>query len=88
MEKLLASIISPSSDDSSDSFALIRWLAPDGKFVLEGEPVAEVETAKASVEIPAWATGILRHIAKEGDHLTLLDADEDKFARIEPELSE
>lgn len=45
------------------------WLKEDGDFVELDEAVCEVETDKASQELPAEAAGILRHVAKEGDTL-------------------
>jgi 2-oxoglutarate dehydrogenase E2 component (dihydrolipoamide succinyltransferase) len=70
-------------DDSGDrEFVLVRWLKADGERVIVDEPIAEVETDKATVDVAAWAEGILRHIAKEGDRLNL-DMIEDGFARIE-----
>jgi 2-oxoglutarate dehydrogenase E2 component (dihydrolipoamide succinyltransferase) len=45
------------------------WLKEDGDFVELDEAVCEIETDKASQELPAEASGILRHVAKEGDTL-------------------
>ena len=43
------------------------WYKADGDMVTAGEPVCELETDKASADIPAPTTGILRHLAKAGD---------------------
>ncbi len=49
------------------------WLKEDGDFVELDEPVCEIETDKASQELPAEASGILRHVAQEGDTLGIGD---------------
>lgn len=45
---------------STDDMVLARWFVVDGASVAEGEVIAELETAKASEEIEAPATGLLR----------------------------
>ncbi|WP_416171414.1 2-oxoglutarate dehydrogenase complex dihydrolipoyllysine-residue succinyltransferase [Algoriphagus boritolerans] len=46
---------------------LANWIKQDGDFVTLDEIIAEVDSDKATFELPAEATGILRHVAKEGD---------------------
>lgn len=47
---------------------LVRWLKRDGEQVAKGEPLMEVETDKATVEVESPATGTLTAItAAEGD---------------------
>jgi pyruvate dehydrogenase E2 component (dihydrolipoamide acetyltransferase) len=48
--------------DSMISAKVAAWLKKEGDFVAEGEPIVEVETDKASVEITAPASGILDRI--------------------------
>jgi pyruvate dehydrogenase E2 component (dihydrolipoamide acetyltransferase) len=58
----------PALGMAQDSGKLIRWLKREGQRVTKGEPLMEVETDKATVEIEAAATGILAHVtAQEGD---------------------
>ena len=38
---------------------LLKWLKTDGQTVTKGEPLMEIETDKATVEIEAAASGIL-----------------------------
>lgn len=45
---------------------LNKWLVKDGSVVEEHQPIAEVETDKAVVELPAPASGKIKLIAKEG----------------------
>jgi pyruvate dehydrogenase E2 component (dihydrolipoamide acetyltransferase) len=45
---------------------IVRWLKQDGEVVSKGEPLAEVETDKATVTFDADAEGVLRILAGEG----------------------
>ena len=47
---------------------IVRWIVPEGGEVAEDDPVVEVMTDKATVEIPAPAAGrISRHMVTEGE---------------------
>jgi pyruvate dehydrogenase E2 component (dihydrolipoamide acetyltransferase) len=49
---------------------LLKWLKADGQTVTKGEPLMEIETDKATVEIEASASGVLTSIsAKPGDEV-------------------
>jgi pyruvate dehydrogenase E2 component (dihydrolipoamide acetyltransferase) len=45
---------------------ITQWLVADGVRVTEDELIAEIETAKALVEIRATATGRLHHLHSAG----------------------
>ncbi|MFA7248409.1 MAG: dihydrolipoamide acetyltransferase family protein [Dehalococcoidia bacterium] len=45
---------------------LVRWLVAEGAAVAPGQPVFELETAKAIVEVEADGEGTLRRLAAEG----------------------
>lgn len=53
----------PALGMAQESGVLIRWLVPEGGTVSEGEPLMEVETDKAVVEVPATASGTLAAVA-------------------------
>jgi 2-oxoglutarate dehydrogenase E2 component (dihydrolipoamide succinyltransferase) len=57
----------PSVGESVTEGRLARWLKPDGASVQRDEMVCELETDKATAEVPAPAAGVLKHVAKEGD---------------------
>ncbi len=57
----------PSFGESVTEGRLSRWIKPDGASVKIDEPVCELETDKATAEVPAPAAGVLKHGAKEGD---------------------
>ncbi|MDL0128894.1 biotin/lipoyl-containing protein, partial [Halobacterium salinarum] len=47
---------------------LVRWLVDEGDTVTEDQPVAEVETDKAQVEVPAPVDGTVQELHwAEGD---------------------
>ena len=47
---------------------IVRWLVPEGGHVEQDQPVVEVETDKAVVEIPSpYAGTVLRHGGAEGE---------------------
>jgi pyruvate/2-oxoglutarate dehydrogenase complex dihydrolipoamide acyltransferase (E2) component len=48
---------------------IAEWLAADGARVQAGEPVASVESDKATFEIEAAEAGVFRHLAAIGDEI-------------------
>jgi pyruvate dehydrogenase E2 component (dihydrolipoamide acetyltransferase) len=52
----------PQLADGMISGKVAVWLKAEGEAVAEGEPIAELETDKASVELPAPSSGILHKI--------------------------
>ena len=61
----------PSVGESITEVTLSNWLKQDGDFVKLDEILCELESDKATFELPAKAEGILRHIAKVGDVLAI-----------------
>ncbi len=58
----------PKMGDGMEEGKILRWLKKEGDLVAMEEPIAEIETDKASVEIPAEDAGVLsRIIVKEGE---------------------
>src|SRR5260221_95796 len=55
----------PAVGESITEVTISTWLKKDGDFVTLDEIIAEVESDKATFELPAEATGILRIVAKE-----------------------
>lgn len=64
----MAEVHMPKMGDGMEEGKILRWLKKEGDLVAVEEPIAEIETDKASVEIPAEDEGVLsRIIVKEGD---------------------
>ena len=57
----------PSVGESITEVTLAQWLKEDGDYVEMYENIAELESDKATFELPAEKAGILRIIAQEGD---------------------
>jgi pyruvate dehydrogenase E2 component (dihydrolipoamide acetyltransferase) len=63
-------IIMPALGMAQEKGTLVNWLRAEGEPVTKGEPLMEVETDKATVEIEAPASGILAHVsARAGDEV-------------------
>src|ERR1700747_3030663 len=60
-------IVMPRLSDSMEEGTIVRWLKQDGDEVSQGEPLAEVETDKATVTFDADADGTLRIVVGEGE---------------------
>src|SRR5687768_12926389 len=58
----------PALGMAQETGTLIQWLKSVGDSVTKGEPLMEIETDKATVEIEAPASGILSNVtAQPGD---------------------
>ena len=64
----MAEVRMPKMGDGMEEGTILRWLKRDGDAVAVEEPIAEVETDKANVEIPAEEAGIIaRIVVQEGE---------------------
>ena len=62
------SIVMPALEMAQETGRVISWRKKEGEMIAKGEPLIEVETDKAVVEIEAPADGVLAGIkAREGD---------------------
>ncbi|WP_151086797.1 2-oxoglutarate dehydrogenase complex dihydrolipoyllysine-residue succinyltransferase [Hymenobacter baengnokdamensis] len=57
----------PAVGESITEVTVAKWLKPDGAQVSRDEVIAELESDKATFELPAEGTGTLRHAVKEGE---------------------
>ena len=57
----------PTVGESITEVTVAKWLKPDGAQVARDEVIAELESDKATFELPAEAAGTLRHAVKEGE---------------------
>ncbi len=57
----------PSPGESITEVEIAQWLVEDGDYVEKDQPIAEVDSDKATLELPAEASGIITLKAKEGD---------------------
>jgi pyruvate dehydrogenase E2 component (dihydrolipoamide acetyltransferase) len=61
----------PQLSISMEEGKVLRWLVEDGAEVRRGEPIVEIETDKATVEVEAPAEGRVRIVAAEGEVLAV-----------------
>lgn len=61
----------PSVGESVTEVTIASWVKKDGDFVKMDEVLCELESDKATFELPAEADGILRIIGQEGDTLAI-----------------
>ena len=55
-------VIMPQMGFDMEEGTVVRWLKAEGDNVDRGEPIVEVETDKATVEVESFASGLLRRI--------------------------
>ena len=61
----------PAVGESITEVTVAKWLKPDGAQVNRDEVIAELESDKATFELPAEGSGTLRHAVKEGDTISI-----------------
>src|SRR5262245_44449073 len=61
----------PSVGESITEGVVSRWLKKDGEMVRAGEPIVELETEKATTEVPAPASGKLSTSVPEGNTVAI-----------------
>ena len=61
----------PTVGESITEVTIGQWLKADGEMIEMDEPICELESDKATFELNAEASGILKHKADEGDTLEI-----------------
>jgi 2-oxoglutarate dehydrogenase E2 component (dihydrolipoamide succinyltransferase) len=56
----------PALGESVSEAVLLRWHKTDGQAVSQDEPICELETDKANVDVPSPASGVIRRVKQEG----------------------
>ncbi len=70
----------PNVGESITEVQIGQWLKAEGDWVNEGEDIVEIETEKASVQIPAATSGYLRELLKKEEEFAVVG---EIIARIE-----
>jgi len=84
----------PSPGESITEVEIAEWLVSDGDYVEKDQTIAEVDSDKATLELPAEEAGIITLKAEEGDVVLvggvvcLIDTDAEKPADFESKLEE
>ncbi|MGQ1943431.1 2-oxoglutarate dehydrogenase complex dihydrolipoyllysine-residue succinyltransferase [Ornithobacterium rhinotracheale] len=81
----------PSPGESITEVEIATWLVKDGDYVEKDQPIAEVDSDKATLELPAEESGVITLKAEEGDTVEvgqvvcLIDRDASKPAGTKSE---
>ena len=84
----------PSPGESIKEVEIATWLVKDGDYVEKDQAIAEVDSDKATLELPAEASGIITLKAEEGDAVAvgavvcLIDTSATKPNAVESQKSE
>jgi 2-oxoglutarate dehydrogenase E2 component (dihydrolipoamide succinyltransferase) len=84
----------PSPGESIKEVEIATWLVKDGDYVEKDQAIAEVDSDKATLELPAEASGIITLKAAEGDAVAvgavvcLIDTDAAKPTSVESQKAE
>src|SRR5881394_4174581 len=70
----------PALGESISEATLIKWYKNDGEMVKTDEPLCELETDKANVDLPSPASGVIKRIKPEGAKVKIGDT----IATIDP----
>jgi len=57
----------PRLSDSMEEGTILKWLKADGDEIQRGDPLAEIETDKATLTYEADAAGVLTIVAAAGE---------------------
>ncbi len=64
-------IVIPPLGESITEGVVASWLKGDGEFVQRDEEIVEIETDKITMPVPSPASGVLKHVVKEGDTINV-----------------
>ncbi len=67
----MTEIVMPRLSDSMEEGTILKWLKADGDAVARGEPLAEIETDKATLTYESDASGVLKIVADAGETLPI-----------------
>ena len=57
----------PSPGESITEVQIAQWLVNDGDYVEKDDPIAEIDSDKATLELPAEESGVITRLVNEGD---------------------
>lgn len=64
---MITKVIMPALSDTMEEGTIVAWLKREGEWVNKGDPLLEVLTDKANVEVEATTSGYLRRILYRED---------------------
>ena len=67
----MADIVVPAIGESITEVTLTQWLVEDGSYVNEGDLICEIESDKATLEMPSEFSGVIKIMAEDGSELEI-----------------
>lgn len=87
---MIKSVKMPKLGTTVEEVKILRWLKKEGDYVKRGDPLLEVETDKALMEVESYLTGYLKKIIMQedeivdaGKEIAYIGDEEDEFSAIE-----
>ena len=78
---MVLEMLVPSPGESISEVEIAEWLVEDGEYVEKDQPIAEIDSDKATLELPAEKSGTIKIVVEEGqtvavgDVVCLIDTD-------------
>ncbi len=70
---MILDMLVPSPGESISEVEIAEWLVNDGDYVEKDQAIAEIDSDKATLELPAEASGIIKIIIEEGQTVAVGD---------------
>ena len=70
---MLLEMVVPSPGESISEVEIAEWLVEDGDFVEKDQVIAEIDSDKATLELPAEQSGKIKIVVKEGETVAVGD---------------
>ena len=70
---MLLEMVVPSPGESISEVEIAEWLVKDGDFVEKDQAIAEIDSDKATLELPAEQSGKIKIVVKEGETVAVGD---------------
>ncbi|MGX6447980.1 lipoyl domain-containing protein, partial [Patulibacter sp. S7RM1-6] len=67
----MTEVLMPRLSDSMEEATIVQWLVEEGAEVAVGDPLAEIETDKATMTYEADAAGTLHRLVDEGESVAV-----------------
>ena len=91
---MLLEMLVPSPGESISEVEIAEWLVEDGDYVEKDQAIAEIDSDKATLELPAEKSGKIKIVVAEGetvavgDVVCLIDTNEDQDEKSSKEKTE
>jgi 2-oxoglutarate dehydrogenase E2 component (dihydrolipoamide succinyltransferase) len=70
---MLLNMLVPSPGESISEVEIAEWLVEDGDYVVKDQAIAEIDSDKATLELPAEQSGTIKIIVKDGETVAVGD---------------